>query len=710
MKSVIALLGILLFPITMNAQNANDSITSDWDKLLQLNEVVIVASRTVVKQAPDRIIYLTKNDQYVKGMNAIEVLDRIPRVSVINDMVSVAGKNQVKYIVDGHLLEMSDEAIVARLKNLQANGIEKIEVFVTPPAKYAAGNSVAYISITSVNESLGSRGNIWANGNARESFSYLVGGNMSHTTRKVELSADASWNDTKGINDLNRTYTFVDYIKTSNRSTDYTNRTLGANGLFKYKFTEELGAGVIFNYYTNRLNSCLYDITTDMDATYRSINNSPTRPNDSFTFTAFSDWNLDSKGKSLSVTYNYFDKRTKSFSDVSTIGNNIDTRLTNNGDNKYHIHSVKLDAVLPLHVFRMETGLAFTGIGNNTELEIKKLKGNALITNTMQNDIFDYYENTVAAYVSMERNLTNSLFGKFGLRYENTHIKGYQRVNSERNSDTYCHLFPTINLSWNPSTACRFTIAYSMGITRPNFIDLNPYKYYTTTTDYVSGNASLRPTLAHNAELNYSFKGVYAVLYNSYNKDAIGYMTRFNYDGSQYTIPENHINTNKTGLYVSYYSSLLGWWNVNLGGEIFHTYAKSKLTDYKDTEDNDWSGKLELTTSFMLNRQKNLALNVRFNHYLPYHEQMVRYESMSLLGCDLRYTLLSNRLTLTASISDPFGWNITKSTAIYKDYSINTRNNIHAHSVSFRVAYNFGRNSVKTVYRDNKERESGRAN
>lgn len=249
-----------------------------------------------------------------------------------------------------------------------------------------------------------------------------------------------------------------------------------------------------------------------------------------------------------------------------------------------------------------------------------------------------------------------------------------------------------------------------MGITRPNFIDLNPYKYYTTTTDYVSGNASLRPTLAHNAELNYSFKGVYAVLYNSYNKDAIGYMTRFNYDGSQYTIPENHINTNKIGLYVSYYSSLLGWWNVNLGGEIFHTYAKSKLTDYKDTEDNDWSGKLELTTSFMLNRQKNLALNVRFNHYLPYHEQMVRFESMSLLGCDLRYTLLSNRLTLTASISDPFGWNITKSTAIYKVYSINTRNNIHAHSVSFRVAYNFGRNSVKTVYRDNKERESGRAN
>lgn len=94
-----------------------------------------------------------------------------------------------------------------------------------------------------------------------------------------------------------------------------------------------------------------------------------------------------------------------------------------------------------------------------------------------------------------------------------------------------------------------------MGITRPNFNDLNPYKYYTTTSDYVSGNPDLRPSVAHNAEINYSFKGIYAVLYNSYNNDAIGYITRFNNDGSQYTIPENHINSNKTGLYLSYYRS-----------------------------------------------------------------------------------------------------------------------------------------------------------
>ena len=273
----------LFVTMPLSAQNMADTTATDWERLLKLKEVVVVGARTVVKQAPDRIVYLTKNDQYAKGMNVLEALGRIPRVSVVNDLVAVAGKNSVRYIIDGHLMDMSDEAMVMRLKNLQASGIEKIEVLTTPPAKYAAGNNVAYISITSRNESLGTRGNVWGNGNFRESFSYLIGGNASHTTRKVELSADASWNDSKGINDLDRSYTFLDYTKTSKRSTDYTNRILGANGLFKYKFTDNLKAGIILNYYTNRLSSRLQDATTDRDMVSKSVNNSPSRPNNALT-------------------------------------------------------------------------------------------------------------------------------------------------------------------------------------------------------------------------------------------------------------------------------------------------------------------------------------------------------------------------------------------------------------------------------------------
>lgn len=702
--------GAAALPMCLYAQVANDSIKTEWERELNLNEVVVVASRPVLRQAPDRIVYLTKNDPYVLGLDGVRVLDRIPRVSVINDQVSVAGKSSVKYIIDGHLLEMPDEAIAMRLKNLQASGIEKIELLTTPPAKYAAATNAAYISITTRNEALGTRGNVWGSGTAREDFSYMLGGNISHSTRKVELSADVSWQDMKGINDLDRTYTFSDYVRTSDRTNRFTNRSLGANGLFKYKFNDRVSAGAIVNFSAMRFKSNLLDATIDDGVSCLSRNLSPAKPNNAITLTAFGDWSLDSKGKILSLTYNFFNRHIHSFSDVTTWqdGNAL-TRLRDDGTNKYRIHSVKIDAALPFSVFRMDAGAAYTEVNNNTDLQVSDLQDGNWVTNTSQSNTFKYDEKTVAVYASAEKNFSGSLFGKLGLRYEHTDVKGVQMIDNMRHDKSYGYLFPSLNLSWNSQTAGRFTLSYSMGITRPNFGDLNPFRYYTTVSDWFSGNPDLDPSLSHNVEINYSFKGVYAVLYNSYNHNAIGNITRFNADGSQYTLPENCLNTNKTGLYASYNRSLLPWWNLKLGGEVFYSVAKSKAPDFREASDRGWSGKLELNTSWMLNRQKTLIFNLRFSHYFPWKDRMIHYSSISLIGCDLRYSLLDNRLNLSVALNDPFGWGITKSKACYRDYMVDTHNDIHSHAVTFRIAWSFGRNKIRPVYRDHKERESSRA-
>ncbi len=703
------LLGVAAPPMCLSAKESNDSIFSEWEKKIELNEVVVVASRPVLKQSPDRIIYLTKNDPYAIGLNVVQVLDRIPRVSVTNDQVSVAGKSSVKYIIDGHLLEMPDEAIALRLKNLQSSGIEKIELLTTPPAKYAAATNVAYISITTRNEALGTRGNVWGNGTVREYFSYLLGGNISHSTRKDELSADASWQDMKGINDLDRTYTFSDYTRTSDRTNRFTNRTLGANGLFKYKFNSRLSAGAIVNFSMMRLKSNILDETIDNGIPSFSQSLSPARPNNAITLTAFGDWILDGKGKMLSLTYNFFNRHIRSFSDVTTRQDeNEEWRLTDDGINKYRIHSVKLDAALPFAAFRMDAGAAFTGVDNSTDLHINDFIGGDWVNNPLQSNSFNYDERTAAIYVSAEKNFSGNFFGKLGLRYEYTDVKGVQQIDNMHHDKSYGYLFPSLNLSWNKPNAGRFSISYSMGITRPNFGDLNPFRYYTTVSDYFSGNPDLDPSISHNVEINYSGNGIYAVLYNSYNHNAIGNIVRFNPDGSQYTLPENCLHTNKTGLYASYNRSLFSWWSLNIGGEVFYSAAKSEAPDFKEANDLGWSGKLELNTSWMLNRQKTLILNLRFSHYFPWKDRMMHYSSISLIGCDIRYSLLNNRLNLALAVNDPFGWNITKSKAYYNNYVVNTRNDIHSHAFTVRVSWSFGRNKVSNVYRDSKEKESQR--
>lgn len=707
-KLFMLLFGVAALPACLFGQEVNDSVLSDWEKEFELKEVVVVANRPVLKQDPDRIVYMTKNDPYALGLNGIQVLDRIPRVSVNNDQVSIAGKSSVKYIIDGHLLEMPGEAIALRLKNLQSSGIEKVELLTTPPAKYATSTNVAYISITTRNESHGTRGNVWGNGTFREDFSYLLGGNINHTTRKIELSADASWQDTKGVNDLDRTYTFSDYIRNSQRTNNFTNRSLGANGLFKYKFNSGLSIGAIVNYSMLRFKSSIYDETVENGIYSFSQNISPVRPNNALTLTAFGDWELG-QGRILSLTYNFFNRHTHSFSDVKTWQYTNDvSRLADDGTNKYRIHSVKLDAALPFSMFKMDAGAAFTAVDNGTELHITDFIEGNWINNSQQSNSFSYNEKTAAVYVSAEKNFSNNFFGKFGLRFEHTEVRGLQHIDNLRHDKRYGYLFPSINMSWNKPNVGRFSISYSMGITRPNFGDLNPFRYYTTVSDYFSGNPDLNPSISHNAEISYSFKGLYAVLYNSYNNNAIGNLTRFNSNGSQYTLPENCLNTNKTGLYASYNRSLFSWWNLNLGGEVFYSIAQSKVSDFNEASDHGWSGKLELNTSWMLNRQKTLILNLRFSHYFPWKDRMIHYSSISLIGFDMRYSLLNNRLNLAFAVNDPFGWNITKSKSYYKDYIISTRNDIHSHAVTFRISYSFGGNKVNNVYRDNKERESQR--
>lgn len=689
------LTGAAMLPVCLYAQESTDSLTAKWEKTLELNDVVVVARRPVLKSEPDRIVYTVKNDPYATGLDAIKVLNRIPRVSVENDHVSVAGKTSVRYIVDGHLLEMSDDAITQMLKNLQSSGIEKIELLTTPPARYAASGNAAYISITTRNESLGTRGNLWGSGNIREQFSYMAGGSISHTTRKIEISADASWQAANGLNDLDRKYVFTDHVRTSSRTNRFDNRIFSANGLFRYKFSDFLSAGAIANFCTSRLNSTVHDTTVDNSGTSVSVNRSPALPDNAITLTAFADWKIDSTGKTLSLTYNYFNKDTRASSDVITKNDNAPVSyISDDSRNRYHIHSVKFDAMLPLPFMKMETGAAYTSIGNGTHL------------NT---DIFDYSEHTAAAYLSVERNFTQSFFGKISLRYEHTTVRGLQKTGHKRHDHSYGHLFPSLNLSWNNAGAGRLSLSCSMGISRPNFNDLNPFRYYTTTTDYVSGNPDLQPSISSNAEISYSHRGIYAVMYNAHIHDAPGYITRFNTDGSQYTIPENCMDSNKTGLYASYSRSLSRWWDIKAGGEIFYYHAGSNVSDFRSASDYGCSGKLELNTSWMLNRQKSLILNLHFSHYFPRHDKMARYEAFSLIGCDLRYSLLNKRLNLSVSVNDPFGWNIMRSAARYTDCNVFTRNDTHSHSIAFRASWSFGGNKVNNVYRDSKEHESRRS-
>lgn len=706
------LFGAALIPASLSARETVDSITDSWEKELELNEVVVVAKRPVVKQHEGKLVYLVKNDPYAKGLDGVALLDRVPRVSVNNGAVSVAGKSNVRYIIDGILMELDASAMSMRLQNLRAEDIEKIELLTTPPSRYAAEPNAVYISIITRNETLGTKGSIYGSLNQGDKLREYFSGSVSHTTRKVDMSLDSSVSNYYATNDNDMEYSFADgsFSRKSSTQTKSHMFDAGLNALFRYKFTPNMNLGLIanYNYETVSNNGTNFTDYGNYNSSSRSITKS--RPNNALTLTGFYDWIFGNKGESMQLTYNYFNRRSPTLSDITTTYSDFadEYGVNEEGKTDYRFHSVKADFKLPYGWAQLETGVAYTDILNSSDNFLKRVYG--LTSDPIsESNIFDYSERIVAAYITASRSLGSGFWGKVGLRYEYTWTKGEQKSISQIDCDNYGHLFPTVNLSWNKNGIGSFNLSYSMGMGRPNLWELNPFKYYSTTDEYAAGNPALRPTFYNNAEINYyGFGGLYAVLYTSFASDAIGYIRRFDESGAIGTMPYNCLSTNKTGLYANYKRIFFNRWEMKVGGEMFRSYSHSDVPDFKVRSMEDWSGKIELSTQVMLNRQKTLIFGAQFTHYFPWQQNMINYDSFQLFNISLRYSLLNNRLNLQLKANDIFGWNKTRSKEHYADYTIRQTFNAHPAYVLFGISYRFGRDKVNSVWRASKEDQSGR--
>lgn len=706
------LFGAAALPACLSASEINDSIADSWEKELELNEIVVVAKRPVVKQQDGKLVYLVKNDPYAKGLDGVAILDRIPRISVNNGTVSVAGKGNVRYIIDSILMELDATAMSMRLQNLRAENIEKIELLTNPPSRYAAEPNAAYISITTRNESLGTKGSVYGSFNQGNRLREYFSGSISHTARKWDMSLDASVNNYHAKNENDMVYSFSDGAPSRSSSTLTKSHLFdaGVNFHFRYKFTPGMSLGVIGNFNYETVSNCGTNFT-DYDV-YTSSSHSLTKskPNNALTLTGFYDWTFGGKGESVQLTYNYFHRHSPVISDITTSFSNADEEegVHEDGKSIYRFHSGKADFRLPYSWAQFEAGVAYTDILNSSD---NVLKHNSFSGSAQNQDanIFDYSERIAAAYFTASRSLGSGFSGKVGIRYEYTFTKGVQPSANRVDRDSYGHLFPSVNLSWNNGRIGSFNVSYSMGMGRPNLWELNPFKYYSTTDEYAAGNPALRPTVYNNAEINYyGLGGLYAVLYTSFASDAIGYIRRFDDNGVISTLPYNCLSTNKTGLYASYKRSFFDRWEMKVGGEVFRTYTRSGVPDFMFRNMDDWSGKIEASTNIMLNRPKTLIFSAQFTHFFPWQQNMIRYEAFQLFNLSLRYSLLNNRLNLQLKANDIFGWNKTRSRERYAGYTIRQTFNAHSAYVLLGISYRFGRDKVTSVFRPSKEDHSRR--
>ena len=300
-----------------------------------LKSVTVKGMRRVIKNDVDRLQYLVSNDPFSKGMNGIEVMGRVPMLNVSDESVSIVGKGNTHIMLDGHILEMTADAVKAKLRSLKAEDIERIEVITIPPAKYKAEANAGYINIVMKrDQSKGWSGSISEEVQRQYRGRYFQDINLNYAGRKFELSTGLGMSLDKVINESYCVYDFKDgHQRSTKKRTIAPWPSYNADAIVKYHATRLLELGVMTSFYTDHTSPDHTFVSINRDTTFTTAH-APAVWNNNISTTLYAEYKLDSLEKTLNVNYNFFNSNAPTQSENVSVTNGMTESLRNKKQGK----------------------------------------------------------------------------------------------------------------------------------------------------------------------------------------------------------------------------------------------------------------------------------------------------------------------------------------------------------------------------------------
>ncbi len=345
-----------------------------------LSNVTVSGRMPVIRSQADRLQYIVSNDEFARGLNAQEMLSRVPMVSMAGGRAMILGKGPARFMLNGHITEMGNEAIQQKLWTLRSEDIERIEVISIPSGRDVMEMGGGYINIVMRrDQTLGWRGDVSAEAGLSDDWSERGSGSVSYASEKFDITLDAHDGCTKQTTDdvtdyrISKENSF--YSDTRTKQTD---KEFATNLMLRYMPIKSLELGAMLSWQTlwpEKIATGRMSFLGQTDLygplIYRSLwSEAKLKPKDNTqnkSLTAYCDWRLDSKGKKLIFTYNNFkkddDAMTKVRYETPLHEEPIKTVLWNSTVD-YHIQSGRLDLSLPFSFVTIDAGGSYTSINN----------------------------------------------------------------------------------------------------------------------------------------------------------------------------------------------------------------------------------------------------------------------------------------------------------------------------------------------------------
>ena len=656
----------------------------------QLETVEVVAYKPLVKADIDKIAYSVEDDPEANTNTVIEMLKKVPMVTVDGqDNIRVNGNSSFKIYVNGKPNNMMTKNPKEVLKSMPASSIKKIEVITNPGPKYDAEGVGGILNI--VTEGKGPEGyNATFSGRANNS-SY--GGGLYATVKQGKLTMSVNYNASSNHSPKGYTYSDRSQIGTDGTVTSSTvadgytkGHSLWQGGDIEASYEIDTLRLITGSFSLSKFTSkrdALNTAFSTVPATgqrlygYRSPSHSKENWDD---YSASLDYQRSFSVKDRLLTLSYRLESSPSTSDSrylytdreaaddwqTFIDRMRDQRM--DGDENTMEHTFQIDYTTPFakhHTW--EAGVKYILRRNKSDNDRYNL-GTGDKDETYDSDNSSHYRHhndILAAYTGYGLTL-DKWSARLGLRYEHTlqkveYLLG-RGTNFHKNFDD---LVPSARLGYKFSDATNLSLGYKMRINRPGIWYLNPYLDDRIPDAISQGNPNLDTEKSHavdlqfssyNSKLTYTLTGTYRFVNNS-----IESVDRLVNDRDIAGLPNP---TGKDVIYSSYanighiqYAGLMAYANwtpitntrITLNGSVGYSH----MSDGQSLRNHGWCTNIDASL------QQTFAKTWIFN--ASYY---VQTPQPTLQGKDARYqwynfslskSFMDKRLTLTAYIINPFG-------------------------------------------------------
>jgi outer membrane receptor protein involved in Fe transport len=687
-----------------------------------LNEVVVKTEKSIIERKIDRVVFNVEKSIATTGGNGVDVLRVTPGVQLQNNVLSILGKGVTQIMINGRLSPLAGDELISFLSGFSADDIVKIEVITNPSAKYDASGNGGLINI------ILKKGvqNAWKNATTlsynQNKYNFTtLNNNFFYNKSKISLSAsvNGSLGNFENLEGLVIEYptNIWDIDIDGKQKTDQ----ISGRFLIDYAVSDKTTFGV--QYLGNTTKPGIDAVTTskifDTNNTFEKslenhAQNEVDNNNHSVNFHVIS--KLNDSGKQISFDADYFtftsDRTLDYFTEQFDIDGNsqgISSSAVNIANQNIENFSSQIDIDIPLKKINLSYGAkaSFTNT-NSGVLFFDTTSGMEVLDNNQSTD-FKYEENVLAAYFSGKSTLNDKLTMQFGLRFEDTKTTGISTDTNQENINNYSKFFPTLYLSYAKNEDNNFNFSYGKRINRPNFRNLNPFRFYINDNSYSVGNPFLQPSFSNNFEISHFYKNNLNTSF-SLNITTDGFGVFFNTDiinQDQIVTRENYFKKYVYTLQETFSYNKISWFksqnSINLLAHI------TELTKDIDADINDGiQFYAESNNTFILNKSTKLQANAWYSSF--HNDGLFSIGELFHLSFGVQHDF-KNNIKLSMLFSDILN------TGSLRDYN-STVNSIeqsyrqNASSRNFRIAlsYNFGNKKVNVKNRrfsnDDEQRRS----